>query len=167
MSDNEKIHITEHIHHHHHYNPVLMVIIAVLFTYIGTQLQSCNWGGGVLKKPPSLTASTLTSWTQGASKELITGTDAAIMKTIFRESYQETAARITAGQISDLADARQTLFQFLQAKIRALNRSSAEETALMNRMQPFAEAVGKKLSEKPPNSLEETRKAFEEIAAGL
>jgi hypothetical protein len=107
----------------------------------------------------------LSKWTAETVTKLIPVQYQSEVKTIFRESYQETAQKMQSGQIASTADARLQVSQLIQAKVRALNRS--DEKQLIQAVIPLSNALGERFGSSVKNDMESVQKAFSEIAKGL
>jgi hypothetical protein len=154
----------------HPYYRLLINVNLILFgAFIGFGI---GWNAPGTVRHESVSLPSLTQWTATAAKQHIPASNAAEIKKIFRESYQETAAMLASGDITDTADARQQVFQFIQKKIRALNRTTQEEWQLIAAMKPFADALGDKLADEVQagrirDGPEDVARAFGASAKGL
>jgi len=151
--------------------PVWFILITIVWFGVGykagsshVEAERTQWN--------QVNANELTQWTQVAAKKQIPASHQNTIKTILREAYRETAALLANGDIIETADARQRVFQLIQAKIRALARSEKEEWELFEKMIPFSVALGTKLADEVRagrirDAPDDVGRAFSEIANGL
>jgi hypothetical protein len=127
------------------------------------------------RNAPMITGrSELTNWTQQQVQKLPTKYCSEI-KSVMRESYQETALAIQNKEIETTPDARLRLSKLIQAKLLSLNRLSKnpqELETITQAMKPISDAIGDRLSSdvdagKMQDNLRDVQKAFTEIGEGL
>ena len=124
--------------------------------------------------PISQGQSELTGWIKQQAQQLPSKYQVEI-KTILRESYQETAKAILNKEITSTSDARLRLSQLIQAKILSLNRltqNPKELETIIETMKPLSESIGKRLDSdvktgKMQDDLESVQKVFNEISLGF
>jgi hypothetical protein len=138
---------------------ILTLAVAVLF-YTAPPTATTPAAG-----QPFAGQTSLTKWTQQKASALIPAEYQSQVKTLFRQTYQETAAEIKSGEIQTTPQARQRVTQLMQAKITALKQT--QQAAVIQASTPLSDAFGQYLPEHVEDNLPALQKAFGEIAAGL